>query len=69
MIPLPEKVLSDDEILEIHNGSLEILESTGIRIQSDEILKRLEAEGAAIDKHGKTAKLPASLVEKFIPAR
>jgi trimethylamine--corrinoid protein Co-methyltransferase len=66
MIPLAEKVLSDDEILKIHNGSLEILESTGISIQNEEILKRLEAEGALIENTSKTAKLPANMVEKFI---
>jgi trimethylamine--corrinoid protein Co-methyltransferase len=66
MIPLPEEVLSDDEILKVNNGSLEILESTGICIQQDEILKRLEAEGATLDWTGKTAKLPANMVEKFI---
>ena len=57
------KVLSDHEINQIHEASIDILENTGVRIYSKKVLDLLNDKGAIVDYDKKLAKLPQRLVE------
>lgn len=65
------KVLSDSEIIQVHEASINILENTGIMVYSKKVLNLLESKGAVVDYDKKLAKLPRKLVEaclKTLPA-
>ncbi|MCF7792256.1 MAG: trimethylamine methyltransferase family protein [Victivallales bacterium] len=55
------KILSEDQIKQIHSSSLEVLASVGVFIDSSEVLEILENAGCSVN--GKIAKFPAGLVE------
>ncbi len=57
------KVLSEDEIVQIHEASVKILEETGVQIFSKKVLDFLSAKGAVVDYDKQLAKLPRKLVE------
>ena len=44
------KILTDDELDEIHLATLEVLEETGLLFDDDEALEVLDGGGAIIDK-------------------
>ena len=54
--------LSEREIQDLHDASIEILQNTGIMVHHEEMLQRLEEAGAKIAKDDKTAYLPEKLV-------
>jgi len=56
-------VLSEGEVREIHNASLEILTGTGIVIQNESVLSALAERGASVDLQKDLAKIPAELIE------
>jgi len=58
--------LTDDELDDIHRATLEVLEKTGIFIESDEALEVFDGAGAEIDRPNKIVKIPAQLVEDAI---
>jgi len=58
--------LSQDEIEAIHNASLEVLESTGVKIMSDRALDVLKKAGAKVDYSAKHAAIPRDLVEEAL---
>jgi trimethylamine--corrinoid protein Co-methyltransferase len=60
------KMLSQAEIEEIHQRSLELLENTGIEVDHEEGLKKLEAAGASVDRQTKCARIPADLVRRCL---
>jgi len=60
------EILSQDEIEEIHQATLEILESVGCRLPQDRVLDMLEERGASVDRETGVAKLPKSLVEQAL---
>ena len=65
------KVLSDEEIIQIHEASVKILEETGVQIFSTKVLDFLNAKGAVVDYDKKFAKLPRKLIDdslKTLPA-
>jgi len=51
------KVLSDQEIVQIHEASINILENTGVMIYSKKVLDLLNEKGAAVDYDRKIAKI------------
>jgi trimethylamine--corrinoid protein Co-methyltransferase len=59
------RVLSDDQIGEIHHASLEILERTGVLIFEDESCSLLCDAGARIGNDGRV-RIPSYLVEKAL---
>ncbi|MCP4693059.1 MAG: Trimethylamine methyltransferase MttB, partial [Desulfobacterales bacterium] len=59
-------ILTEDELEEIHLGTLELLEHTGIFFEDDEALDRFEAGGARVDRDTKIVKIPPFLVEDAI---
>lgn len=60
------KLLSRDEIREIHYASLEILNITGVKVLSEWGLKILDAAGAYVNHDKKHAIIPPHLVEEAI---
>ncbi|MEW6262882.1 MAG: trimethylamine methyltransferase family protein [Thermodesulfobacteriota bacterium] len=56
------KMLSDDEVQEIHAASLQILEKTGAVFELDEALAILGDHGAIIDRKKRLARIPPHLV-------
>jgi len=59
-------LLSQDEIGAIHNASLEVLESTGIKVGSKKALDILKEAGAGVDYGEKHVAIPRSLVEEAL---
>jgi len=57
------KVLSDNEIIQVHEASIHILENTGVKILSKNVLDLLSSCGAMVDFDKKVARMPRKLVE------
>ena len=60
------KSLSGDELYDIHLATLEVLEKTGLFIESKEALDVFDGAGAAIDRKKKIVRIPPYLVEDAI---
>lgn len=60
------EIISQDEIEQIHQATLEILETVGCRLPQDKILDMLEERGATVDRQTGIAKLPKKLVEQAL---
>jgi len=58
------KYLSESQIDEIHAGSLDLLENTGIMVDHQEGLEFLEKHGAKVDYQTKRARIPRQLVSR-----
>ena len=56
-------VLSDDAVRQIHQGSLEVLEQTGVFIEDDEPLDILADGGCDIDRETHVVRFPPEVVE------
>lgn len=59
-------VLSDDDMNEIHLGTLEVLEKRGIFVEDEDALDCFEDAGATVDRDKKIVKIPPYLVEEAI---
>lgn len=55
-------VLSENKKEEIHKATLEILEKTGVKIQDEETLARLQGEGCKVDFDAQTARMNEAFV-------
>ena len=60
------KYLSDAQMEAIHEGSLEILEKTGIKVELEEGLKVLDKAGAKVDFQTGRATIPRELVAQCL---
>jgi trimethylamine--corrinoid protein Co-methyltransferase len=60
------KILTSDEVRQIHEASLRILKNTGMKIEHERMLKMLADYGADVDFSTMTAKFPPALVEECI---
>jgi trimethylamine--corrinoid protein Co-methyltransferase len=58
--------LADEELNEIHQGTLEILDKTGVFIEDEKALDCFESGGARVDRQTKIVRIPPSLVEEAI---
>ena len=58
--------LTEDELQEIHRGTLEVLEHCGVTVESEEALDILEAGGCEVDREQKRVKMPPEVVEAAI---
>ena len=58
--------LTNDELYEIHLASLEILQHTGIKVESEEALEIFDGGGAIVDKNTKAVKFSPYIVEDAI---
>ena len=59
-------ILTDDELQEIHYGTLEVLNETGIFIEDESALDYFEQGGADVDRDTKVVKIPPYVVEDAI---
>jgi trimethylamine--corrinoid protein Co-methyltransferase len=60
------KLLTEDELKRIHQGSLKLLEQTGMMIMVPGFLKALEAKGANVDYNTQIVKFPPKLIEETL---
>lgn len=60
------EVLSDQEVWEVHSAALEVLRTTGVKIESEEARKLLREAGAEVDDGTTLVKFPTKLVERCI---
>ncbi|ATW24435.1 trimethylamine methyltransferase [Candidatus Formimonas warabiya] len=60
------QVFTDSELEMIHLATLEVLERTGIFVQSQEALSIFEKNGALVDRENRNVKIPAYLVDEAI---
>ncbi len=56
-------VLTDDELYEIHLGTLEILKTTGVYVESEEAREIFSSGGATINEKNKVVTFPSYVVE------
>ena len=59
-------ILTDDELEDIHLGTLELLEKTGIFIENKEALDLFQEAGAYVNRKTNTVRIPPHLVEESI---
>jgi trimethylamine--corrinoid protein Co-methyltransferase len=59
-------ILSDDELQQIHYGTLEVLNDTGVFVEDDAALDRFEQGGARVDHDARIVKIPPHVVEDAI---
>lgn len=60
------QLFSEDDIQQIHLGTLEVLERTGLGFGSDEALDYFAKGGAKVDFDKKTVKIPPYMVEEAL---
>ena len=60
------RILSDSEIQNIHQSSLEILEEIGIRVHLKKMRTLLADRGFRVDEGDRTVKFPTALVERLL---
>ena len=56
------KVLSDKEIVQIHEASINILETSGVLVYSKKALDLLNSRGAIVDYDKKLVRIPIKIV-------
>lgn len=59
-------MFSEDELYSIHLATLEVLQKTGVHVESKEALEIFHAGGAHVDKNTHIVKLPGYIVEEAI---
>lgn len=60
------EILTQEEILQIHNASLRVLEQTGMSMPNRECLSRCEKVGAVVDYDKETIRIPVSVMEDLL---
>ncbi|MFB3881101.1 MAG: trimethylamine methyltransferase family protein [Armatimonadota bacterium] len=60
------RVLSQPQIEDLHAASLRVLEETGVRVESDQLLEILDGFGGHVDAAAQRVRFAASRVEQFI---
>ena len=60
------KVLSDQEIVQIHEASINILETSGVLVYSKKALDLLNSKGAIVDYDKKLVRIPRKIVESCL---
>jgi trimethylamine--corrinoid protein Co-methyltransferase len=68
MAGLRLQVFSDADLDDIHRGTLEVLERTGVFVESDEALDVMAEGGCRVDRETKTVKIPPHIVEDSLRA-
>ena len=57
--------LTDAQIAQVHDASLEILEETGLVVRNEKARRRFAENGCLVDHDSELVRLPAAVVEKF----
>jgi trimethylamine--corrinoid protein Co-methyltransferase len=60
------KSFTDDQLYDIHMATLEVLEKTGLFIETDEALDLFDGFGAQVDRGKKIVRIPSYLVDDAI---
>jgi len=60
------ELLSKDDVRQIHEATLDVIESVGVKFHSQKALDILAANGATVDRETTVAKIPATVVEKAV---
>jgi len=60
------KVISDKDIIKIHETSLRVFAEVGVKIKFAEALKRFQKEGAEVDETTRVVKIPPDMVTEWI---
>lgn len=63
---LSVNIFTDDELNDIHLGTLQTLQDTGVYVENEEALDLFDAAGADVDRHTRRVKIPPYLVEEAI---
>ena len=58
------ELLSPGDVKQIHEATLDVIESVGVKFHSHKALDILEANGATVDRESTVAKIPAAVVEQ-----
>ena len=59
-------ILTDDELQEIHYGTIEVLNETGVFVEDESALDLFEEGGADVDRDTKIVKIPPHVLEDAI---
>ncbi len=57
------EILTEEEVETIHRGTLDVLETTGVRVEHDRALKLFADHGCKVDFNKKRVRIPGYLVE------
>ncbi len=60
------ELLSQQDVRQIHEATLDVIESVGVKFHSQKALDVLEANGASVDRETTVAKIPGAVVEKAL---
>ena len=58
------RILSDEDVQRIHEGSLEILNDVGVVILHESALRSLDESGAIVDHHKQTVRIPREMTDE-----
>ena len=62
----PLEILTEEQIQSIHQGTLQVLEKTGLRIEHEKALKLLKKNGCSVDYDNNRVRFPPGLVEECL---
>ena len=62
----PLNILGAEDIESVHRGMLEVLWTTGVRMEHERSLKLLESAGCKVDYEQRRVRMPPALVEECI---
>jgi trimethylamine---corrinoid protein Co-methyltransferase len=62
----PLEILTEEQMDAIHRGSLDVLEHTGVRFESEKALKLFEKNDCRVDYETKRVRFPPGLVEECL---
>jgi trimethylamine--corrinoid protein Co-methyltransferase len=62
----PLEILNEQQIEEIHTGTLYVLRETGVRFESERALKLFEKNGCQVDRNNNRVRFPEGLVEECL---
>ncbi|NWG35779.1 MAG: trimethylamine methyltransferase family protein [Chloroflexi bacterium] len=60
------RVLSDAELIQVHERSMSVLATTGVRVDSAKARKILKSAGADVDNKTKIVRFPRSIIEEAL---
>ncbi len=62
----PLEILTEEQLQAIHRGTLDVLETTGVRVEHDRALDLLAGHGCKVDLKEKRVRIPGYLVEECL---
>lgn len=62
----PLELLTEEQITALHKASLDVLETTGVRVEHPRALKLFENKGCKVDYSNNRVRIPPSLVEESL---